>query len=125
MRLILLFITALLVLIQYPLWLGKGGWLRVWDLDQQVVAAQKRNEELRARNAKLNSEVLDLKDGTEAVGERARYELGMVKQNEIFIQVLDPGAKLPEAVNVAAPQAAPNRKVAMAQPVTSKKRKVN
>jgi cell division protein FtsB len=93
MRLITLFLVVLLVLIQHPLWLGKGGWLRVWDLDKQVVAAQKKNDELKARNANLNSEVQDLKEGTGAVEERARYELGMIKENEIFIQVLEPSGK--------------------------------
>jgi len=90
MRLITLSLAALLLLIQYPLWLGKGGWLRVWDLDNQVAAAQKKNEELKARNAKLGSEVRDLRDGTGAVEERARYELGMIKDGEIFIQILEP-----------------------------------
>ena len=93
MRLLTLSLLVLLLLIQHPLWLGKGGWLRVWDLDKQVTAAQKKNEELKARNAKLNSEVQDLKDGTGAVEERARYELGMIKENEIFIQVLEPNGK--------------------------------
>jgi cell division protein FtsB len=92
MRLILISLTALLLLIQYPLWLGKGGWLRVWDLDQQVSAAQQKNEELKARNAKLNSEVHDLREGTGAVEERARYELGMIKENEIFVQILEPNS---------------------------------
>ncbi len=89
MRLITLSLAALLLLIQYPLWLGKGGWLRVWDLDRQVTAAQKKNEELKARNAKLGSEVHDLRDGTDAVEERARYELGMIKNGEIFVQILE------------------------------------
>jgi cell division protein FtsB len=93
MRLIILCLAALVVLIQFPLWLGKGGWLRVWDLDHQVVAAQKKNDELKARNAKLNSEVQDLKEGTGAVEERARYELGMIKENEVFVQILDPNKK--------------------------------
>ncbi len=93
MRLILICLAGLLLLIQYPLWLGKGGWLRVWELDKQVTAAQKRNDELKARNAKLDSEVQDLKQGTGAVEERARLELGMIKENEIFVQVLEPGAK--------------------------------
>lgn len=91
MRLISLCLAALLLLIQYPLWLGKGGWLRVWDLDKQVALAQKKNDELKARNAKLNSEVQDLKEGTGAVEERARSELGMIKDGEIFIQILEPG----------------------------------
>lgn len=97
MRLIILSLTALLVLIQYPLWLGKGGWLRVWDLDKQVEAAQKKNNELKARNAKLNSEVQDLREGTDAVEERARYELGMIKDGEVFIQILEPNGKPAEA----------------------------
>ena len=90
MRLILLCLTALLLLIQYPLWLGKGGWLRVWDLDRQVAVAKKKNADQQARNNKLGSEVQDLKEGTGAVEERARYELGMIKQDEVFVQVLAP-----------------------------------
>jgi cell division protein FtsB len=109
MRLIILCLAALLVLIQYPLWLGKGGWLRVWDLDQQVVAAQKKNDDLRARNAKLNSEVQDLKDGTGAIEERARYELGMIKENEIFVQVLDPNKKS-SFVSIPPPKIEPKEK---------------
>jgi cell division protein FtsB len=93
MRLLTFCLAALLLMIQLPLWLGKGGWLRVWELDNQVIIAQKKNNELRARNAKLRSEVQDLKEGTGAVEERARYELGMIKENEIFIQVLEPNSK--------------------------------
>ena len=85
MRLIILCLAALVVLIHFPLWLGKGGWLRVWDLDHQVVAAQKKNDELKARNAKLNSEVQDLKEGTGAVEERARYELGTVSYTHLTL----------------------------------------
>jgi cell division protein FtsB len=98
MRLITLALAALLLLIQYPLWLGKkGGWLRVSDLETQVAASHKKTDELKARNAKLDSEVRDLKDGTGAVEERARYELGMIKQNEIFVQVLDENGKPAES----------------------------
>ena len=78
MRLITLSLATLLLLIQYPLWLGKGGWLRVWDLDRQVAAERQKNDELKARNARLNSEVMDLRAGRGAVEERARYELGMI-----------------------------------------------
>jgi len=105
MRLIILCVTALLLLIQYPLWLGKGGWLRVWDLDKQVQQAQKKNTELKARNAKLESEVEDLKQGTGAVEERARYELGMIKQDEVFIQVLDASIGPRSDATAAAPAA--------------------
>ncbi|CAM8653863.1 COG2919 Septum formation initiator [Oxalobacteraceae bacterium] len=93
MRLILIVLTALLVMIQYPLWLGKGGWLRVWDLSRQLDTALEKEQELRLRNEKLAGEVQDLKEGTGAVEERARYELGMVKEGEIFVQVLDGGTK--------------------------------
>ena len=109
MRLIALCLVTLLLLIQYPLWLGKGGWLRTWDLDRQVAAAQKKNEELKARNAKLASEVSDLKDGTGAVEERARLELGMIKNDEIFIQISQPSgnaAVAPTPAAVTAPAAA-------------------
>lgn len=106
MRLITLGLTFLLLLIQYPLWLGKGGWLRVADYEAQVGAAHKKTAELIARNAKLDSEVRDLKDGTGAVEERARYELSMIKQNEIFIQIVAKGQAAPSATPAPAPPAA-------------------
>ena len=93
MRLLLISLTALIVLIQYPLWLGKGGWLRVWDLSRQVDVALLKEQDLKARNAKLASEVQDLKEGTGAIEERARYELGLVRDSETFVQVLDGNGK--------------------------------
>ena len=89
MRFIAVVLASLLVLIQYPLWLGKGGWLRVWDMQRQVDVAHAKVQELKERNTKLASEVNDLKEGTDAVEERARFELGMLKKGEVFIQVLD------------------------------------
>jgi len=80
---------ALLVLVQYPLWLGKGGWLRVWELDRRVAAEQAKNARLETRNAGLEAEVRDLKQGLEAIEERARYELGMVKRDEVFFQIVE------------------------------------
>ncbi|MBA5686306.1 cell division protein FtsB [Rugamonas apoptosis] len=103
MRLITLALAALLLLIQYPLWLGKGGWLRVADYEAQVAVAHKKTAELIARNAKLDSEVRDLKDGTGAVEERARYELSMIKQNEIFIQIVGKGQTAPAPAAATAP----------------------
>lgn len=99
MRLIVIFLVGLLALIQYPLWLGKGGWLRVWDMEHEVVVAHQRIDALKARNAKLGSEVQDLKSGTGAIEERARSELGMIKQDEIFVRVLP---ALPQSAAVAA-----------------------
>ena len=82
-------LCALIVAIQFPLWLGKGGWLRVWELDQQVAAQRALNARFEARNAGIAAEVRDLKQGLEAVEERARYELGMVKPDEVFFQVVE------------------------------------
>ena len=81
--------AGLMLLLQYPLWLGKGGWMRAWDLERQVDAQTKTNDGLKRRNAGLEAEVKDLKNGLEAIEERARFELGMVKDNEVFFQILD------------------------------------
>ena len=91
-------LLLLLALIQYPLWRGKGGWLRVWALDRQVQGQKESNIKLQARNAGLDAEVRDLKHGLDAVEERARADLGMVKQKEIFFQVLDPAPETSAAV---------------------------
>jgi cell division protein FtsB len=84
-----LIFVILIALLQYPLWLGKGSWLRVWDLNRQIAEQQEKNNGLKARNETLNAEVLDLKSGRAAIEERARSELGMVKQDEVFYQVLE------------------------------------
>ena len=95
MRWVLLILISLLLLLQYPLWLGKGSWLKVWDLDRQVDEQKHINQKTQARNAVLDAEVRDLKQGTEAVEERARSELGMVKRNEIFFQIVGDHSLLP------------------------------
>jgi cell division protein FtsB len=82
-----LVLVVLIALLQYPLWLGKGGWLRVWDYDRQLQAQREHNQTLEQRNAALDADVRDLKSGYEAIEERARYELGMIKEGEIFVQV--------------------------------------
>jgi cell division protein FtsB len=81
-------LAAFVLLLQYPLWLGKGGWLRVWDLDRQLEAQKNQNAKLRLRNEALDAEVRDLKQGLDALEERARYELGMVGYEEFFFQVV-------------------------------------
>ncbi|HZO01711.1 MAG TPA: cell division protein FtsB [Burkholderiales bacterium] len=79
-------LAVLIVLIQYPLWLGKGGWLRAWEMDRQVEIQKGKNRQLETRNAGLAAEVRDLKQGTEAIEERARQELGMLRPDEVFYQ---------------------------------------
>jgi cell division protein FtsB len=84
-----LIFVILIALLQYPLWLGKGSWLRVWELNRQVHEQQEKNTALKARNATLDAEVRDLKSGKAAIEERARSELGMIKQDEVFFQVIE------------------------------------
>jgi cell division protein FtsB len=88
MRPLTVVLAALVLLLQYPLWLGKGGWLRVWDLDRQLQTEMDQNARLRLRNDALDAEVRDLKQGLDALEERARYELGMVGYEELFFQVI-------------------------------------
>ena len=87
MRWLSVALIALLVLLQYPLWVGKGGWLRVWDVDSQLQQQKAENKKLELRNAGLDAEVRDLKQGYDAIEERARFDLGMIKQDEVFVQV--------------------------------------
>jgi cell division protein FtsB len=89
MRALAVVLASLILLIQYPLWLGKGGWLRAWRVEEDVSREKAKNAALESRNAALAAEVRDLKQGTEAIEERARYELGMVRGDEVFFQVVE------------------------------------
>jgi cell division protein FtsB len=88
MKLLALVLVTLIALIQYPLWVGKGSWLRVLEVDQQKQAQREVNQRLQMRNAALDAEVRDLKQGLDAIDERARSELGMIRQDEIFFHLL-------------------------------------
>jgi cell division protein FtsB len=88
MRILAYTLGAFILLLQYPLWFGKGGWIRVWSLERQVQEQKQTNAAFALRNGALDAEVHDLKQGFEAIEERARYELGLVKQDEIFFQVV-------------------------------------
>jgi len=90
MRALAFALAALTVLIQYPLWFGKGGWLRVAEMEREVQAQQNRNAGLAARNAVLDAEVRDLKQGLDTVEELARFELGMIREDEVFFQIVEP-----------------------------------
>lgn len=82
-------LLALLLVMQYHLWLGDGGLREVWRLEAAVAAQQTENEELRRRNDALEADVRDLKTGLDAVEERARSELGMIHDGEVFYQVVE------------------------------------
>ena len=104
MRWLALIFVAAIVALQYPMWLGKGGWLAVRELDRQVALQRDGNDKLRARNEALEADVRDLKSGFEAIEERARSELGMVKQDEVFFQlqqVAEPSREDPAAIRPA------------------------
>lgn len=87
MRWPVLVLVALLIVLQYPLWLGKGGWLRAWEVERQLQAQKEENRRLEQRNAGLEAEVRDLKAGYDAIEERARFELGLVRPDEVFVQI--------------------------------------
>jgi len=89
-RTLALVLLSLLLLIQYPLWLGKGGWFRVWELESELQAQRTVNDQRRMRNAALEAQVRDLRTGSDAVEEIARAELGMLRKGEIFVQISEP-----------------------------------
>jgi len=91
MRWLTLALALLVALLQYPLWVGKGGWLKVWDYDRLLGQQKEANLRLELRNAGLDAEVRDLKQGYEAIEERARFELGMIRQDEVFVQIPERG----------------------------------
>ena len=90
MRILAGVLGALILLIQVPLWFGKGGVPRTVELNGRLQAQKKANDAARQRNEQLGAEVRDLKEGLEMVEEKARYELGMVKPDEILVQVSTP-----------------------------------
>ncbi|KVM77411.1 cell division protein FtsB [Burkholderia ubonensis] len=101
MRLVTVVLIALLALIQYPLWWGHGGWLRVHELRQQLDSQLQKNADEKLRNERTAGEVQDLQGGTAAIEERARYEMGMVKDGEVFVQFVSPNAQAAQAAPAA------------------------
>ncbi len=96
MRWLAFLFIALIAALQYPIWLGKGGWLQVRETDRQISAQREANAKLKARNESLDADVRDLKTGSEAIEERARSELGMIRNDEVFFQ-LQPAGSAPIA----------------------------
>jgi len=89
MRVLVAILAVLLLLVQYSLWFGKGGVRDVAGLERQIAAQKAENAKLEARNGALMAEVMDLKQGLDAVDEIARSEMGMIREGEIFFQVLE------------------------------------
>jgi cell division protein FtsB len=112
LRWLALILVALIVALQYPMWLGKGGWLQVRETDRQLALQRDANDKLKLRNDSLDADVRDLKTGSEAIEERARSELGMIRSDEVFFQ-LQPGGGAPKvmpAPALVAPGAKPAHK---------------
>jgi cell division protein FtsB len=103
MRLLFLTLLALFLLIQYPLWFGQGGWFAVWELEQKVAEQRSVNEGIRQRNMAMEAEVEDLRVGTQAIEERARTDLGLMLDKEVYVQILPPEVPLKDSAEVATP----------------------
>ena len=96
MRLVIGILLVLLALLQYRLWVGEGSLAEVRNLEEEIATRQKEVEQLRQRNRALEAEVKDLKQGLEAVEERARSELGMIRKGETFYQIIEPDQSPPK-----------------------------
>jgi cell division protein FtsB len=92
LRYVALILLILLIALQVRLWSGHGGLHEVWRLRERVEEQKAENAKLKARNDTLAAEVEDLKHGDEAIEERARAEIGLLKPGETFYQVVDPDA---------------------------------
>lgn len=89
MRWLIVVLLSLLGFLQYRLWVGEGSLAEVHLLQQEIARQQQDLDEVKERNRILAAEVLDLREGVDALEERARSELGMIKDGEIFLQVID------------------------------------
>jgi cell division protein FtsB len=84
------FLTALLAVLQYPLWFGDGGVFALWKLNREITAQRSVNVDLAMHNRALAAEVEDLKQGLDSIEDRARSELGMLGRDETFFQIVEP-----------------------------------
>jgi cell division protein FtsB len=89
MKILAALLLVVLLLLQYRLWFGDGNLIKVWQLKQAIADQQTENQRLNERNRALEAEVRDLKEGVAAIEERARTELGMIKDGETFYQVVE------------------------------------
>ena len=96
MKTIIIVLTVLLVLLQFKLWFGDASVRDVIVLKKSVKEQQAKNDQVKQRNAVLAAEVEDLKTGLEAIEERARSELGMIKKDETFIHIVEGNSKDPQ-----------------------------
>ena len=93
MKIIAFVLLFLLIWLQYKIWLQDGGIPEVIQLQQEVEEVKTEVQQLQERNSSLDAEVKDLKKGLDAIEERARSEMGMIKQGEVYYQVIEPDTK--------------------------------
>lgn len=95
-RWLLITLLVLLAALQYRLWFGEANLRQVWSLEREIKQQQAENQALSQRNKQLEAEVLDLKNGLSALEERARSELGLIREGETFFQLVEPGRSTPK-----------------------------
>ncbi|MCW8908283.1 MAG: cell division protein FtsB [Sedimenticola sp.] len=93
MRLLIALLIVLLVVLQFRLWVGEGSLAELHLLKQDIAEQKRELEQMRRRNQALQAEVSDLKKGLEAIEERARHDLGMIREGETFYQIIEPTRK--------------------------------
>lgn len=89
MKLLLTSGIVLVVLLSYTLTLGKGGLLDIWNMKRDISTQQEQNDRLKQRNRELAGEIVNLQKGTEAIEERARSDLGLIRPDEVFVQIIE------------------------------------
>lgn len=90
MRLIIVILVLMLVSLQYRLWVGEGSYAEVKHLENEITQQKLELIKMQQENLELRAEIDDLKKGLDAIEERARTELGMIRQGEVFIQIVEP-----------------------------------
>ncbi|KAA0874682.1 cell division protein FtsB [Nitrincola tapanii] len=89
-RWFLIFLLLMLTGLQYRLWLGTPNLRQVWQLEEDIQRQRRENQQLAERNQRLEAEVADLKQGLRAIEERARSEMGLIREGEVFFQLIEP-----------------------------------
>lgn len=92
-RWLLILLVLMLIGLQYRLWFGEPSLRQVWELEKQIQSQIEENQQLAERNQRLEAEVMDLKQGLKAIEERARSEMGMVREGETFYQLVEPASE--------------------------------
>ena len=106
MKKLIAFLLLIIAALQYRLWLGDGGIRELYEMQVHIEELKREGERRQVRNDALEADVMDLKEGTDAIEERARRDLGMIREGETFVQVFDkPAPKRPKPAKAKTPSA--------------------